>query len=434
MKKKLKLAYFGGERTIKYKFKRYSSISPKEAKVASEIIKKGILSDFLASPHEGFRGGKMVKKFEKKIEDFYNVKNAIVVNSWTSGLICAVGALDVEPGDEIITTPWSMCATATSILHWNAIPIFADIDPKTFCINPYSVEKLINSRTKAVLAVDIFGLSHDIDLLKKIVKKKNKNIKIIADSAQSPYSFYKNKIAGTMSDIGGYSFNCHKHIQTGEGGAIVTNNNRLADRMRRIRNHAEATIKSEMNLNNLIGYNFRLGEIECGIGIEQIKKLKKMVRKKQLECKYISKRLSKLQGIKVPFVPKNQTHSYYMFPILVNTKKLNVNKKLIFKALVKEGVQGLNNSYPIIYDLPMYKNRIAYGSKHFPWSLSKKKIKYRKGLCPVAEHLNEHEIITLEVCLFSLNQKDIKLICESFEKVWKNLNLLKKLGNLKKSQ
>ena len=159
-----------------------------------------------------------------------------------------------------------------------------------------------------------------------------------------------------------------------------------------------------------------------------------MVRKKQLECKYISKRLSKLQGIKVPFVPKNQTHSYYMFPILVNTKKLNVNKKLIFKALVKEGVQGLNNSYPIIYDLPMYKNRIAYGSKHFPWSLSKKKIKYRKGLCPVAEHLNEHEIITLEVCLFSLNQKDIKLICESFEKVWKNLNLLKKLGNLKKSQ
>ena len=163
MKKKLKLAYFGGERTIKYKFKRYSSISPKEAKVASEIIKKGILSDFLASPHEGFRGGKMVKKFEKKIEDFYNVKNAIVVNSWTSGLICAVGALDVEPGDEIITTPWSMCATATSILHWNAIPIFADIDPKTFCINPYSVEKLINSRTKAVLAVDIFGLSHDID-------------------------------------------------------------------------------------------------------------------------------------------------------------------------------------------------------------------------------------------------------------------------------
>ena len=337
-------------------------------------------------------------------------------------------------GDEIITTPWSMCATATSILHWNAIPIFADIDPKTFCINPYSVEKLINSRTKAVLAVDIFGLSHDIDLLKKIVKKKNKNIKIIADSAQSPYSFYKNKIAGTMSDIGGYSFNCHKHIQTGEGGATVTNNNRLADRMRRIRNHAEATIKSEMNLNNLIGYNFRLGEIECGIGIEQIKKLKKMVRKKQLECKYISKRLSKLQGIKVPFVPKNQTHSYYMFPILVNTKKLNVNKKLIFKALVKEGVQGLNNSYPIIYDLPMYKNRIAYGSKHFPWSLSKKKIKYRKGLCPVAEHLNEHEIITLEVCLFSLNQKDIKLICESFEKVWKNLNLLKKLGNLKKSQ
>ena len=434
MRSKKKLACFGGEKTIKYKFKRYNSMSSEEANVASNIIKKGILSDFLASPNEGFRGGKLVRKFEKKIESFFNVKNAIVVNSWTSGLICAVGALDIEPGDEIITTPWSMCATATSILHWNAIPIFADIDPETFCINPYSVEKLINSKTKAIIAVDIFGLSHDVDLLKKIVKKKNKNIKIIADSAQSPYSFYKKKIAGTMSDIGGYSFNCHKHIQTGEGGAIITNNNRLADRMRRIRNHAEATIKNKMNLNNLIGYNFRLGEIECGIGIVQLKKLKKMVMIKQNECRYISKRISRLKGIKVPFVPKNQTHSYYMFPILLDPKVLEVDKKFIFDALIKEGVQGLNNSYPIIYELPMYKKKIAYGKKGFPWSLSKKKINYNKGLCPVAEHLNENKIITLEICLFNLEKKDINLICESFEKIWKNLNSLKKLKNIKRLQ
>ena len=123
-----------------------------------------------------------------------------------------------------------------------------------------------------------------------------------------------------------------------------------------------------------------------------------------------------------------------MFPILLDTKILKVNKKVIFDALIKEGIQGLNNSYPIIYELPMYKNKIAYGKKSFPWSLSKKKINYNKGLCPIAEYLNEHKIITLEVCLFNLNKKDINLICESFEKVWKNLNSLKKLKNIKRLQ
>lgn len=427
-----KLAYHGGKKTINYIFKRYNSLSSDEVKISSKIIKKGILSDFLASPNQGFRGGFFVQKFEKKLQNFYKVKNAIVVNSWTSGLICAVGALDIEPGDEIITTPWSMCATATAILHWNAIPIFADINPKTFCIDPNSVKKLINDKTKAIIAVDIFGLSHDVDLLKKIVKTKNKKIKIITDSAQSPFSFYKKKLAGTISDIGGYSFNCHKHIQTGEGGAIVTNNNRLADRMRRIRNHAEATIKKKINLNNLIGYNFRMGEIESGIGIYQLKKLKKLVKIKQKECEYITERLSKLKGVSTPYIPQNQTHSFYMFPILLDTNILEVEKKIIYRALVKEGLQGLNNSYPIIYELPMYKNKIAYGKKNFPWSLSKKKIIYKKGLCPVAENLNNKNILTLEVCLFNLDKKDLDLICKSFEKVWKNLDSLKKLKNSKK--
>ena len=134
---------------------------------------------------------------------------------------CSSGSLNVEPGDEIIVTPWTMCATATAILHWNCIPVFADIDENTFCIDPQEIKKKITSKTRAIIAVDIFGHPADIDKIKKIIK--NKNIKIITDNAQAPFAKYNGKISGTNADIGGFSLNYHKHINTCEGVIIVTN-------------------------------------------------------------------------------------------------------------------------------------------------------------------------------------------------------------------
>lgn len=404
---------------INYKFKRRNTIDSNEIKAVNNVLKKGILSDFIATSGKGFNGGKHVKIFEENLKKFYKVKHAITVNSWTSGLICAVGSLNIEPGDEIITSPWTMCATATSILHWNAIPIFADINPKTFCIDPVSVKKKITKRTKAIIAVDIFGLSHDINALKKIVK--GRNIKIISDSAQSPYSFYKNKLAGTQSDIGGYSYNFHKHMQTGEGGCIVTNNKVLAERIKKLRNHAEATVKISDKLNNLIGFNFRLGEIEAAIGIEQLKKLKFFVREKQKEANYLTSKLKNLNGLTVPFIPKNYSHSYYVYPILINEKKIGTSKKMILKKLRDQGVQGIYGKYGDIHLLPMYKKKIAYGKKNFPWSISKHKIIYDKGMCPIAEKLNKENFLFIELCDFDLTKKDLELICKSFHKVWRDI-------------
>ncbi len=404
---------------INYKFKRRNTIDYNEIKAANKVLKKGILSDFIATSGKGFNGGKYVRIFEEKLKKFYKVKHAITVNSWTSGLICAVGSLDIEPGDEIITSPWTMCATATAILHWNAIPIFADINPKTFCIDPELVKKKITKRTKAIIAVDIFGLSHDINALKKIVK--GRNIKIISDSAQSPYSFYKNKLAGTQSDIGGYSYNFHKHMQTGEGGCIVTNNKVLAERIKKLRNHAEATVKISDKINNLIGFNFRLGEIEAAIGIEQLKKLKFFVKEKQKEANYLTSKLKNLNGLTVPFVPKNYSHSYYVYPILINEKKIGIRKKTILKKLIDQGVQGIYGKYGDIHLLPMYKKKIAYGKKNFPWSISKHKIKYDKGMCPIAEKLNKESFLFIELCDFDLTKKDLALICKSFHKVWRDI-------------
>ena len=142
-------------------FKRYNSIGNKELLAATKVIKKGNLSSFIGAWGNNFYGGEYVRKFEKNCESFFNVKYAVAVNSWTSGLIASVGAIGIEPGDEVILPTWTMSACAMSILHWNAIPVFADIDKETFTIDPKSIVKNISKKTRAILAVDIFGHPHN---------------------------------------------------------------------------------------------------------------------------------------------------------------------------------------------------------------------------------------------------------------------------------
>jgi len=292
-----KLAINGGSKTINTKFAAYNSLGEEERLAVDRVMRSGVLSAFLGVWHKDFYGGPKVQEFEKMATKYFGVKHAITVNSWTSGLIAAVGALDIEPGDEIIVSPWTMAASATAILHWNAIPIFADIEEDTFNLDPDSVEANITPHTKAIMAVDIFGHSADMDSLRKIADKYN--LKIISDTAQSPGAMYKGKYAGTLADIGGYSLNYHKHIHTGEGGIIVTNDDKLAERLQLIRNHAEVVVEAKgvEKINNMIGYNFRLGEIESAIGIEQLKKLKKFTKSRERIGNRLSLVLSCLNGL-----------------------------------------------------------------------------------------------------------------------------------------
>lgn len=242
---------------------------------------------------------------------------------------------------------------------------FADIEDKTFCIDPESIKKNISKKTKAILAVDIFGHSANLSKIKKIAKKYK--LKIISDTAQAPGALYKGKFAGTISDIGGFSFNYHKHIHCGEGGMIVTNNIKLARRAMLIRNHAESVIQStdKKNLSNMIGYNFRLGEIESAIVLQQLKKLKKIIKQKQAVAKILNRGLRKLEGLRIPFVKKDCTHVYYVYPLVLDSKKIKIDKKIIVKALEAEGVQGLASSYQNLHLLPMFQKKLAMAKKVF---------------------------------------------------------------------
>ena len=427
MKTVEKLALHGGPKTISKPFKRYNPIGKEEVVAAKKVVESGVLSKFLGCWGPDFYGGPMVQKFERACEKYFKVKHAVTINSWTSGLVAAVGAIGIEPGDEVIVSPWTMCASATAILHWNAIPVFADIEPETFCLDPKSVEANITPHTKAIMAIDIFGQSADMDALMTIASKHG--LKVISDTAQAPGALYKGKYAGTIAHVGGYSLNYHKHIHTGEGGILVTDDDKIAERMQLIRNHAEAVVgnKGVTDLSNMIGHNFRLGEIECAMGIEQIKKLKKLVKKRQKAAQLLTEGLAGLPGLRTPVTRVDCTHAYYVYPLVLDTRKLGVSRKKIYNALVAEGVEGVAEGYTNIHLLPMYQKKIAYGSKGFPWTsdICKRNANYAKGICPVAEELHDENFLGFAMCLNDLSDFDVDSIGAAFCKVWANLESLK---------
>lgn len=422
------LAINGAKKLREKPFPAYNTIGIEEEEATLRVLRSGKLSTYLGTWHNDFYGGREVQALEREWEKFFHIKHAISVNSATSGLYAAVGALGIEHGDEVIVSAYTMSASATAALIYGATPVFADIEDEYYCLDVKDIEKKITPKTKAIIVVDIFGHIYDVEALNALAKKHN--IAVIEDAAQAPGATFKNQFAGTFGDIGVFSLNYHKHIHSGEGGMIVTNSDELAEKLRLIRNHAEAVIsakgyKSKEELVNMVGFNYRMGEIEAAITREQLKKLPQLLQERRENTAYLNERLAKIPCLIKTKVAQDVEHSFYVHVLQFDESVAGMHRNRFIDAVKKELPNTLLReesdvllSYGYVKPLylqPLYQEKIAFGSRGFPFN---KEAKYEKGLCPVTEDMHYNKLISHEFMRPGMQKEDLDDVIAAFEKVW----------------
>jgi perosamine synthetase len=427
-----KLALLGGTPVRTKVFPHSNTIGEEEKIAVMKVLDSGNLSQYVGSWNKDFKGGPTVRQFEKDWAEAFGVKFCFAVNSNTSGLFACMGACDIGPGDEVIVSPYTMTAGAIAPLIYGAVPVFADIDEDIFCLDPKSIEENITPRTKAILVVHICGHPTDMDEVMKIAKKNN--LKVIEDCAQSPMSTYKGKYTGTIGDAGIFSLNYHKHIHTGEGGMIVTNDPVIAQKVELIRNHGEAVVEEmkAIDIRNTFGFNYRMTEMEAAVGIEQLKKLNDLIEQRISNANYLSRILGELPGIIPPVVKEGCRHVYYQQTFKFKKDIIGVHRNTFIDAMKAElPPMVLRESTPIIgcgfapplYLQPIYQQRIHKCSFNCP--RYEGNVSYEKGLCPVTEKMYYEEVFTHEYMRPGFTKRDLEDVVNAYEKVYENVSELK---------
>ena len=427
-----KLAINGGKPVRTNLFPAYNTIGEEEKRSVMQVLETGNLSQFLGAWHKDFYGGPTVQRFEKDWAIKFNSKYAITVNSNTSGLFTAIGACGIKPGDEVIVSPYTMSASALAPIIYGAVPVFADVDYDNYGLSPESVEKCITPKTKAILVVHIFGNPAKMREIVEIAKKYN--LYIIEDCAQAPLAEYLNQLVGTIGDIGVFSLNYHKHIHTGEGGVIVTQNDELAERIFLIRNHGENVVepKGVSNVWNTHGFNFRMTEMEAAIGIEQLKKLPALLEERIKNANYLAKEIGNIPGIIPPSNIESNKNVYYVQPFKLKSDVIGIHRNKFIEAIKAEIPSAiLREDTPLIssgyvkplYLQPLYQQRATYCSFNCPRYDGK--VEYNKGICPTTEKLHFEELFTHEFMRPGMTKSDMDDVVTAFHKVYENRDELK---------
>ncbi len=422
-----KLAIHGGKPVREKLFPGHNFIGEEEKKAVMGVLDTGVLSQFIGCWHEDFFGGPKVREFEKAWSDFFGVRHSVSVNSNTSGLVAAVGAAEVGPGDEVIVSPYTMAASATAILAYGGIPVFGDIEPETFNLDPAKLREKITPRTKAIMVVHIMGHPAEMDEILKIAREHK--LVVIEDAAQAPGAYYKGRMVGGLGDMTIFSLNYHKHIHTGEGGVVTTNDDYYAERLQLIRNHGEAVVreKGTKNLVNTFGFNLRPTEISAAIGTAQLAKLPRLLERRIENANYLNEKLGQLPGIRPPVVKEGCKHVYYVQSFLYDAAVVGVSRDRFVDAVAAELPLPEDRTWPLIfsgfsdplYMLPMYQEKIACGPNGFPFTAAAEPVSYSAGLCPVTESL-EKQLIGTEFMRPPCDLRDMAEVVAAFTKVYEN--------------
>src|SRR5262245_52842389 len=377
------LALLGGAPSIRRPLRPYSSIGEEERVAVDAVMRTGVLSGYVGAWCEAFYGGPMVRDFEAQFASRFCSKHAVAINSNTSGMVAAMGAIGLSPGDEVIVPPTTMSATAMAPLFYGGIPVFADIEPDTFCLDVEKTRGAITPKTRAILVVNLFGHPAHLTQLRQVADEHG--IYLIEDNAQAPLASENGRFTGTVGHIGVFSFNYHKHVHTGEGGMCTTDDDDLAARLQMIRNHGENVSDQlgQENYVNLVGLNLRMTEMQAAVGVSQLRKSERLIARREEIANRFTRALGDMPGLTCPVVRDGCRHVYYVWVGRYNEAETGVPRAVIVKALEAEGVPTSAGYVEPLYRLPVFQKRIAIGRDGFPFTLTNRT--YPTDLCPVAE-------------------------------------------------
>ena len=405
---------------------------PKEIKNPSKYLGNELkyLEMVLQAESWSATGGSWNQALEQAFAKKFGVRYAVALNSGTSTLHAALEATGVGPGGEVISPAITVIMDTTATIHANAVPVYADIDPQTFTIDPKDIEKKITSRTKAIIPVSIYGLPPDMDLIMGIAKKYN--LIVIEDNAECFLSTYKGKLAGTIGHMASYSFENTKHISCGEGGMIITNNEKYAEMVRKIGGHGFKNLKADegrIRLNqdvfqnpnykrhDEIGWNYRLPEFNAAVALAQLERIDELVEMRVKSARLFIEVMSECDYLIPQKVPQGYTNSYYTLGVIYEGEKsIGIKWEDFRKEYIKNGGDGIYGAWSVPYLEPVMVERKYV--KRYPEIYSN--IDYKKGLCPVAE------CVQPKIMQFKTNYRDIKLAEEKANILHK---VIKKLKN-----
>lgn len=361
-----------------------------------EAVVKVLKSDYLTT-------GPVVKEFEKQIADYVGAKFAVAFSSGTAALHGACFAAGIGPGDEVITSPITFAASANCILYQKGKPVFADIDDRSYNISPEKIEQMITDKTRAIIPVDFTGQPAELEEIMNIAKKYN--LVVIEDSAHALGARYKKQKVGSISDMTMFSFHPVKHITTGEGGMITTDNEHYYQKLILFRSHGITRDPSLLKGGNetwyyemqYLGHNFRMTDIQAALGISQLKKLEDFIKIRRNLVSIYNHSFKDMETVQIPFQEKDGESSWHLYVLRLHSNKLSTERNKIIEALLEQNI-GVNVHYIPVYLHPYYQQ-----------------LGYKKGLCPIAEKLYE-EIITLP--LFpGMKEKDVMDVIAAVKKV-----------------
>ncbi len=406
-----KLAIHGGKPVRTGRLNNSPAIAPREKELVMQVLDS---RQFCAID------GRKVSEFEERFADYVGTEHAVATDTGTSALHVAMAAAGVGPGCEVIVPAYTFIASATSVLHNNAVPVFCDILPDTFCMDPEDVKKRVTDRTRAIMPVHLFGHPAEMDELVEIADEHD--LSIIEDCAQAHAAEYRGRKVGSLGDLGCFSFQESKNMTAGEGGVIVTDDDELADACRRLRHHGEAFGPSATRTYEsfIIGYNFRMTELAGAVLLAQLEMLDEFTSRRIRNGERLVRELSQFDWITPPARRPYAKHVYHVFVLRIDQAKLGMSRAELHAAYTAEGLYaGFGYSRPL-YMNPIFRNKVGYGGRGCPYECRyyEGDVRYGEGLCPVTEQVIKDAMwIGGGWTIHNIDDSDIDDVVYAFRKI-----------------